>query len=117
MRKEKWPTPEEFWKFERPIEFRVESSLYAAKWKFKSWLEQQLKAADASPQSYDNMLREKYGMPNLYNDYDATNELNRNNIIFHYDYRYFLNEEELEKGDFSDLQPLRKSVCGCDSCS
>ena len=108
--RQRWPTPEELWRYTTPIEFCVQASVYAALPKFKRWLREQLQAAEKSPKSREQQLLDKYGVPQVYNDFDGKHELDRSATIYRYDYRHFLTETELASGDFSDLTPLRTAL-------
>lgn len=60
-RKRKWPSIEEFWASEEPVEFKLCADDQADWRKFKRWLRKKLEAGSKLTKSFDEMVLSKYG--------------------------------------------------------
>lgn len=97
-RKRKWPSQEEFWELETPIEFRVLCSNKADWRKFRKWLRRHLHLIELDPEfDFDKMALEKYADEKdiCVGDFSEKGKLNHEMAIYKWDASIYMTEEEI----------------------
>ena len=98
-RDKKWPTIEEFWTSDEPVDFRLHCSAYADWVKFRVWLKKTMEEYEQKSMSFDDEVLEKYRkeFDLCSGEYSEKGVVNHDAAIFKYDWTYFLTEDELKK--------------------
>lgn len=97
-RKRVWPTQEEFWELQTPVEFRVICSPKAEWRKFRKWLFRHLRMIEADPEfDYDKMALEKYADQKdiSVGNFEEKGKLNHEMAIYKWDASIYMTEEEI----------------------
>jgi hypothetical protein len=92
LRKQKWPSPHEFWNSTEPKKFRINYTVYSQVKRFKRWLKVRTTYFDKSKEkTIDQILDEKYGKIDDYSDYDLKRKgTSQVAAIYHYSPEYFM---------------------------
>jgi hypothetical protein len=92
LRKQKWPSYEEFWQMTEPRVFRIHYPFYSQAKRFKRWLKVKTTYFDSNKEkTIDQILDDLYGKVDNYTDYDLKREkIKQVPAIYHYTADYFM---------------------------
>jgi len=95
-RVQKWPSIEEFWNSEEPMEFRLVASEQADWRKFKRWLMNHLRKIEGSEFDYDKecLSVHEASLDICTGDFDKKGEVNTDMAIYKWTNTIFMSEEE-----------------------
>lgn len=98
-RKKKWPTAEEFWESNVPVNFRLIADEQAEWRKFRTWLRRYFRQIEQQPDyDYDTAATEAFRdkIDFCIGDFDEKGVVNTDMAIFKFDQSIFMTKEEIE---------------------
>lgn len=98
-RKRVWPTREEFWALETPIEFRVITNDRSDWRKFRKWLRRHLRKIEQDPDfDFDKIALEKHKEEKdiCIGDFEEKGKLNHEMAVYKWDASIYMTKEEID---------------------
>jgi hypothetical protein len=95
----KWPSIQEFWDSNDPVEFRLLCSQHAQWRKFRRWLRKHLSKVEENPDfDYDKQALDLWGekLDVCLGNFEEKGEVNTDMAIFNYSHAFFMTPEELK---------------------
>lgn len=95
-----WPTPEEFWLSDDPVEFKLLCNDLADWRKFRRWLRRHLRMIEENPEfDYDKECLELWeeNMDICLGDFEKESEINTEMGAFKWNNGLFMSKEEIDK--------------------
>lgn len=94
-----WPDVDEFWKSEKPVEFRLLASHLADHRKFKRWLVNHLRKIEGSNFDFDaeSLARHQDTLDICLGDYDKIEKVNTDMAVYKWTNQYFMSPDEIKK--------------------
>jgi len=99
-RKRKWPSIEEFWASEEPVEFKLGATDQSEWRKFRKWLMKTLKKSSQRTDGYhfDADVQERFGkeFDICFGDYNEKGVINTSMAVHKWDFTYHMTADEIK---------------------